>query len=271
MAVGDGATSVGAASTERLGASLDERGNLVIPAAALQLDGRRDVRLVVSDSAAPAGGRSSAAARHGLIAVAAGALALLITIVMFAVHGRSWPWTGFAGETSLWSWLELLVAPVALASLTVRLLTTPRAWRAWRLVAAVAALLMALLIFASYHWRWQWTGFEGKALWDWLTLALFPVTIVLLPEWVRRGEPFGPRAQLGAGVLAVVFTVLVIGGYDWGWTWTGFTGNSFRDWLTLMIAPFLLPVSLKVVHAMHSGHVQPRSASDLVVALSIDK
>jgi hypothetical protein len=49
----------------------------------------------------------------------------------------------------------------------------------------------------------------------------------------------------------VAFAVLVVGGYRLGWTWTGFTGNTFRDWLTLMIAPLLLPVALKVVHTLH--------------------
>ena len=47
--------------------------------------------------------------------------------------------------------------------------------------------------------------------------------------------------------------VLIIGGYDWGWTWTGFTGNTFRDWLDLMIAPFLIPAAAKIVHAYHTS------------------
>ncbi len=85
---------------------------------------------------------------------------------------------------------------------------------------------------------------------------LFPVVVVLLPEWVRKGEPFGPRERAIAAVVLIGFGVLLIGGYDWGWAWTGFTGNSFHDWLALMIAPFLLPLSCRLVHAYHtSGRV----------------
>jgi len=37
---------------------------------------------------------------------------------------------------------------------------------------------------------------------------------------------------------------VVIGGYRLHWAWTGFEGNTFRDWLSLLIVPFLLPASL---------------------------
>jgi hypothetical protein len=52
----------------------------------------------------------------------------------------------------------------------------------------------------------------------------------------------GWRWVLG-GVVAA-FVVVVIGGYRLHWTWTGFEGNTFRDWLSLLIVPFLLPASL---------------------------
>jgi len=38
---------------------------------------------------------------------------------------------------------------------------------------------------------------------------LFPVVvIVLLPEWIRRGEPFGPRARAAAMVVVGAFALL---------------------------------------------------------------
>jgi hypothetical protein len=40
----------------------------------------------------------------------------------------------------------------------------------------------------------------------------------------------------------------VHGGYYGRWSWTGFTGNTFRDWLSLMIAPFLLPAACRWFH-----------------------
>jgi len=174
-------------------------------------------------------------------------------IAVFAVHGRQWHWTGFDGNTSLWAWLQTFAQPLAFVWLTVRLLTSDRGWRAWRRTGAVTSATLALIIVASYTWNWTWTGFAGKQLWDWLHLMLFPVVVVLLPEWVRKGEPFGPRQAAIAMMVLGGFAVLLVGGYRWGWTWTGFTGNSFHDWLDLMIAPFLVPLSARIVYAYHTS------------------
>jgi hypothetical protein len=181
------------------------------------------------------------------------AVGLAGMIAMLAMHGRQWRWTGFEGNTSLWSWLQTFAQPFAIVYLTMRLISSARSWRMWRITGAVSGVLLSATIVASYSWHWRWTGFGGKQLWDWLHLMLFPVVVVLLPEWVRKGEPFGRRE---AGIAAVVlsgFAVLLIGGYQWAWTWTGFTGNSFHDWLDLMIAPFLLPLSCRIVHAYHAS------------------
>jgi len=53
-------------------------------------------------------------------------------------------------------------------------------------------------------------------------------------------------------------------------TWTGFTGNTFRDWLDLAIAPFFLPVALKVVHTLHVVRParQRASADEFVLHVS---
>jgi hypothetical protein len=169
---------------------------------------------------------------------------------MVAVHGLQWNCTGFAGSTSLWDWLRLFAQPIALVFMTVRLVSSGPTRRR-RALCRVGVGLLALLILAGYSEHWKWTGFSGKQLWDWLTLMLFPAVAVLLPEWVRRGARFDARAGLITAFGIGAFAVLVLGGYRWGWTWTGFTGNTFRDWLDLMIAPFLLPVTLKVVHTLH--------------------
>jgi hypothetical protein len=141
----------------------------------------------------------------------------------------------------------------ARVSRTLRLLTSSRGWQAWRLAGAVAGGTLAVIIVASYTWNWKWTGFAGKQLWDWLHLMLFQVVVVLLPDWVRRGEPFGPRQSAITTVVLAGFAVLLVDGYRWGWTWTGFTGDSFRDWLNLVIAPYLLSLSCRLVHAYHSS------------------
>lgn len=181
------------------------------------------------------------------------AMVLAGTIAVFALHGRQWRWTGFDGNTSLWSWLQTFAQPFAFVYLTMRLLSSAQSWRMWRIAGAVTGALLIATIVASYTWHWRWTGFGGKQLWDWLHLMLFPVVVVLLPEWVRKGEPFGRREAVIGSVVLSGFAVLLIGGYHWGWTWTGFTGNSFHDWLDLMIAPFLLPLSCRVMHAYHTS------------------
>ena len=251
---------VGRTETNALEAWVDEAGNLVIPAEALSRD-RRGER------------GSPPVPRSRLLAVVAVSAVMIGVIAMFAANGRQWPWTGFADSTSLWSWLHLLVQPIALAFLTVRLLmgAPPRVGRS---VALVGMVLLAGLILAGYGEDWSWTGFPGKALWDWLSLMLFPVVAIVLPEWIRRGEPFGARARATAMVALGAFAVLVIGGYHWGWRWTGFTGNTFRDWLDLMIAPFLLPVALKVVHTRHLMSVARTNAlapDDLVVRVTFSR
>lgn len=262
--------SVGPSRPSAVEAWVDDAGNLVIPAAALPRDRRSSASVVVGNGAGldPA---SRDVPRLGLLAVAAATVLLMGLIALFAVNGRQWSWTGFAGSTSLWNWLRLVVQPIALAFLTVRLLMGAPL-RLGRAVCLAGALLLAVLIVAGYGAHWSWTGFPGKQLWDWLSLMLFPTVAILLPEWIRRGEPFGPRARAGAGVVLFVFVLLVIGGYHWRWNWTGFTGNTFRDWLDLMIAPFLLPVALKVVHTRHVVRsVRHASAqpSDFVVQISV--
>jgi hypothetical protein len=230
-----------------LQAWIDEAGNLVVPAAALPRDVRATGPVVVE---APRRARRSWSADWGAIVVFSACLLLLATLAVLVANGRRWAWTGFANTTSLWDWLHLFVQPVALVFMTLRLRTSGPA-SGWRLAGRIVALALALVVVAGYAAHWRWTGFPGKQLWDWLELMLFPVVVVMLPEWVRRGAPFGPRARLAAAIGAAAFVVLVIGGYRWGWTWTGFTGNTFRDWLDLMIAPCLLPVALKVVHTLH--------------------
>ena len=252
-----------ATQPESVRVRVDEHGNLVIPATALRRDPDGELRIVAHAGFDQAGPRLLESMRFRIL------LGTLVGIVaIFAVNGRNWPWTGFAGATSLWSWLKLLVTPAALASLIVRLNSPASPGRTWRTLGLAAGVLFVATIIGGYWADWGWTGFPGKALWDWLELMLFPLVILVLPEWVRHGGPRGRRAAIIAIGASALFALIVIGGYSWGWTWTGFTGNTFRDWLALMIAPFLLPVTLKVVQAHHSAR-RSSAAADAMSELGV--
>ncbi|HEY7928167.1 MAG TPA: hypothetical protein VIG86_12220 [Candidatus Dormibacteraeota bacterium] len=77
-------------------------------------------------------------------------------------------------------------------------------------------------------------------MWEWLNLLLFPLVLFLLPGWARQVSELSARAGAYAMATALLFVIVIIGGYGWGWEWTGFVG-SFRDWLGLLIAPFVVP------------------------------
>jgi hypothetical protein len=127
----------------------------------------------------------------------------------------------------------------------------PRFHEAKRLPGALGVigvgLVVALLvtIYGTFRWGWTWTGYQDKdnaSLWGWLDLVLLPVTIALLPLWLRSRERRKASWRVGLGVVVLVFAVLVVGGYRGHWGWTGFEGNTLWDWLKLLLVPFALPV-----------------------------
>jgi len=116
---------------------------------------------------------------------------------VFVVAGYLVPlnWTGFSGNT-LWSWLSLVLLPVAVAS--VRFMPSAVHWLRHSRRAAVAVLaaaaLWALTIVGGYEWHWTWTGYQGNTLWDWLQLLLLPLLVptLLMPavvRWVSDSAP----------------------------------------------------------------------------------
>ncbi len=138
-------------------------------------------------------------ARHGrnlqrtqrLLLAAASAAFVLLVVVGYAADLR---WTGFPGNR-LWDWLELLVLPLAVATIPV--------WYELRgglsglqlALLAGGALALAVLALGGYLDDWDWTGFQGNTLFDWLHLFLAPLLLplVLVPavrSWVE-GERGG--------------------------------------------------------------------------------
>jgi hypothetical protein len=179
----------------------------------------------------------------------AGVLSAAGLIAVLAVFGVNWSWTGFRGHDTLWSWMSLLAFPLAIAWLPIRIAMAGRPLaRSWRVTWLALTATLALLIVDGYGFGWAWTGFPGETLWDWLHLLLFPAVLVFLPDWFQKGAPVGRAGTIAAAILLPAFVLVVLGGYYGRWSWTGFTGNTFRDWLSLMIAPFLLPAACRWFH-----------------------
>jgi hypothetical protein len=88
------------------------------------------------------------------------------------------------------------------------------------LLGRTTALALALLIVGGYGLSWTWTGFaDNGTIWDWLQLLAL----------TAAGSALG---------------LLVIAGYAFDWDGTGFRGNTFWDWLHLLLVPFLLPAAV---------------------------
>jgi hypothetical protein len=117
------------------------------------------------------------------------------------------------------------------------------------LIAISVGLVVALLvtIYGTFRWGWTWTGYQepdNASLWGWLHLVLLPVTIALLPLWLRSRQRRKAAWRVGFSFLGLVFAVLVVGGYQRDWGWTGFKGNTLWNWLELFLVPFALPAAI---------------------------
>jgi hypothetical protein len=156
------------------------------------------------------------------------------------------------------------------ASLGSSQLTNRSRHPAWLATAAAFSLLLTVALLAilvgGYVLHWSWTGYLGKhhhprQLWDWLTLLVQPLTLLLLPLWLRSHDQRSGVWKLAAVGAALAMGVLVLGGYLLNWTWTGFSDNTLWDWLGLFLVPFLLPVVLLFIVNLQS-HERVREPSN---------
>jgi hypothetical protein len=180
--------------------------------------------------------------RRALAAVAL--LAVAFAIVTYGGYALGWTWTGFGDNGTIWDWLQLLILPVVLTLLPLWY-RTRRALRVeWRIAAAALALAALVLIVGGYTFGWHFTGFPGKTLWDWLDLLVLPFALSLLPISLESSWSKLRPARLALTVFGLALGLLVIAGYALDWRWTGFRGNTFWDWLHLLLVPFLLPAAV---------------------------
>jgi len=129
--------------------------------------------------------------------------------------------------------------------------------------AALAFLVLSLI--GGYGLHWKWTGFQDNgSVWDWLNLFLLPVTLAFVP----MAFEYSTRTLLTiAGCLTVALVVLMIGGYGFGWSWTGFAGNTLWDWLHLLLVPAALPfVAHELGERQKRRHESPDSPESPLLA-----
>jgi MFS family permease len=119
--------------------------------------------------------------RTALAACAAGFVALVVVGYAADLH-----WTGFPGNR-LWDWLELLVLPLAVATLPIWYELHGERRRRVHATLAVAAAVLAVLALGGYLGGWTWTGFRGNTLFDWLHLFLAPLLLPLVLVPAVRG------------------------------------------------------------------------------------
>jgi hypothetical protein len=180
--------------------------------------------------------------RIEVLAVLGLVVAVAFGLTLYGGYGPDdWTWTGYE-KAQLWDWLHVLLLPIAFG--LVAHLAGAEELGAWRHVIGLTCLgLVIALVVAGYAIPWDWTGFVGNTVWDWLELVLLPLTLAILAAF-----HFNVRSELRAHhmlfitVFVVAVGVLAIGGYTQGWDWTGFEGNTRFDWLQLIFLPAVIPL-----------------------------
>jgi hypothetical protein len=173
-----------------------------------------------------------------------GFVALAAIVTLGGGYLGGWKWTGFRDNNQLWDWLSLLVLPVAFATIPLWLRNPEFFGRTRRITHAGLALVFGVFVIVGYTMPLGWTGFSGNRLWDWLVLLLLPATLVTVTTWSSTSRTIRRRHVVALAVLAAAWLITVIGGYDWGWKWTGYQGNTLWDWLQLVLLPLVVPTIL---------------------------
>jgi hypothetical protein len=140
-----------------------------------------------------------------------------------------------------------------------------------RMVLVSAAAAFAITIVGGEWLGWTWTGFaDNNTVWDWLQLLVLPVVLAAAPVWYRTHRQLEVEWRLLLGVIVVTFAVLLLGGYELGWTWTGFAGRTLWDWLELLVLPATVtafPIWLSLGRSMHPR--ARRLGMSLLVAFAV--
>jgi hypothetical protein len=119
------------------------------------------------------------------------AVAIAFVVLLAGGYWLGWTWTGFDGRT-LWDWLELLVLPVAVTAFPIWLALRRSMHPQVRRLGTALLFGFLVLVTAGYGFDWEWTGFPGNTLWDWLHLLLVPFVLPIVLAWfsasIERAE-----------------------------------------------------------------------------------
>jgi hypothetical protein len=171
-------------------------------------------------------------------------VALALTVVLWGGYDRGWSWTGFERNATLWDWLHILVLPLAFVAAPLWLRHRNRLDRSRHVLVGLTAAAFGILVVLGYTLDLGWTGFPDNRLWDWLELLVLPLAVAFLPVWSDLWHGLRPHHVAVALCAIGALLVTIVGGYEGGWSWTGFQGNTLFDWLQLFVAPLLLPIVL---------------------------
>jgi hypothetical protein len=128
--------------------------------------------------------------------------------------------------------------------------------RVKRVLFPALGIATLVVLLGGYVGRWSWTGFEtNNQLWNWLHLVLLPVAFGTVPLWLRFAEHMSHTRKVILAGVALAFVGFVIAGYLVPLSWTGFSGNTLWNWLTLIV----LPVALISVRAWPSSRREIRN------------
>jgi hypothetical protein len=174
------------------------------------------------------------------IAIGAGVIVFVVTL--FGGYSGRWSWTGYSDNDSLWDWLKLLLLPLVLASAPIWMKKGGRMHQTRRRMLQGALLLLIVLVILGYGFNQTWTGFSDNRLWDWFQLLLLPLSLAGIRVWRKLDKDLKPWHVAAIGTFLGAFILLVIGGYELKWGWTGFHGNTLWDWIQLVLAPILFPL-----------------------------
>jgi hypothetical protein len=114
--------------------------------------------------------------------------------------------------------------------------------------AYVAAAALVVVLWGGYIKGWPWTGLQDNGqLWDWLNLLLLPVVLGTIPLWIQYQQYIGEGRRVIYAAVIVAWTGFVIVGYLIPLAWTGFAGKTLWDWLTLLVLPAAVTITMTLI------------------------